>query len=144
MADTSSVVKRCFQLLAEFLKLMPVEIADGRNRKSLLRPVADIKALHYLHGCGVRLGRRSGNKKVNDVGAAPIDNYRHNLAADRIEAAADQGEPLRGQIDNGRGNIEPSVKPRLHGVLVADHILPVAPSTIIAAVMCGCNEQKYS
>src|SRR6185369_9619621 len=60
----------------------------------------------------------SPHEYVHRVQPALIDDRGSRLAVDGIEPAADQRESLVGKIRNGWSEIDPSVEPRLHDMLV--------------------------
>src|SRR6202051_3011523 len=67
----------------------------------------------------MRCAQTLGEEQIDNVFAALIDNRRHRLAVDIIEAAAEEPEALRREVDDRRRDVEFTVEPWLDRVLVA-------------------------
>ena len=58
------------------------------------------------------------DKDINKVFAATVNQRRDVMPVDNIKASAHQREPLCGEVGDRRDEIQLSVEPRLHRMLV--------------------------
>src|SRR6516225_5023913 len=101
----------------ELVQFVAGEIADCPEIESVLRPVAQIIALDaFGHGPGMPCAQMLGDEQIDDVLAPLIDDRGNRLTVDIVEPAAEQRKALRGQVDNRRRDIDPTVEPRLDRV----------------------------
>ena len=83
--------RRCLEFLAEFRQFVGAEIADRPVVQAAVAPAADVVALEGFGPGGVMLHVRGlRHKKINDMGAALVDDGADSPGIDIIEPAADQ------------------------------------------------------
>jgi hypothetical protein len=119
----SSLFRRAdsdFEFIDEFLQLIRVDVADGKELETLCTPAPDVKSLHRLEPRPVTFGDSSlRDEEIDHMRVAPIDNRRYGLAVNIVEPPAEQREPLRRQVHNRRCDIKLTVEPWFHRMLVA-------------------------
>src|ERR1700730_3319880 len=108
-----------FELLLEKLQIVNVHVRNSPVVKVRVTPVQKLISLaryRFWSFCFIR--RCWPNKKVDKVFAPFVNQRRHWLVIQIIQAAANQRKSLAGKIDNRRGKIELRVQPGFDSMLI--------------------------
>jgi Polymer-forming cytoskeletal len=76
-----------------------------------------------------------GDKQIDDMIAAPVNDRRHRLPVDVVEAAANQREALRREVDDRRRDVELAAQEltiggRFKGTIQADRVMLTSSAVV--------------
>src|SRR3954469_9190624 len=96
----------CFELGAEFLQLLGIDVADGPEFEAIRVPAPDVESLDLLDlRAAAFRGRGRRDEEIDHMGPASIDDGGDRTAVYVDEPPADQPEALRGQVDDRRRDL---------------------------------------
>ena len=93
-------------------------IGDGADGEAVLLPGEPVVALGFAGAIPVVFRLSFFHKDTDDVFAASINQGRDSFSAGDVEAPADQGKTIAGEVANGWGEIDAAGEPRFYRVLV--------------------------
>jgi hypothetical protein len=93
------------------------QVGNRRCRRSVFAPGQQVVAANLLRRGGDRFAARNRGE-ADQMLAMAIDEGCDRSAADHIDAAADQGKTLIGEIDHARSIGDAAVEPGLDGVAI--------------------------
>ena len=105
--------------LDEFLQLLCIDVADGKEFQTLCGPAPNVESLHRLIRPMMFRARTLRDEEIDHMRSAPIDDRSDGSPANIVEPPTDQPEALRRQIHDRRRDIDLAAEPWFHGVLVA-------------------------
>ena len=95
------------EFVDEFLQLLWIDVADGKEFETLRGPAPDVEPLHRVELRPVLFRARClRDEEIDHMLPASIDDGSDVLSVDIVESSADQREALRREVHHRRREVE--------------------------------------